>query len=228
MSDADEMIAIHPDDFRDLQSMHREWSTTRRPQAGVAAKKRRATYDTLRVMILGPEYPIYSPRESRAVVQFVRDLSRDTITIEMFGDDLAGFINVTIDGTLYTTDCQLGTDELRAWFGFSLADCRVTAFPGLWEFAFSGVAPTITTEPGPGYSLSNRQYRGGVLVTYEGWVSVDDGDGNLLSVDVVDTIPFAEGEVKPGAIAIARWSSAVGWFVEKWQCREFRFYPESV
>jgi len=227
LSDPDELVALHPDDFSDLQSMHREWLTTRRPQAGVQGKKRRGTYDTLRVMVLGPEYPIYSPRESRECTQFVRDLTRDTITIEMFGDDLAGFINVTIDGTLYTTDCQFGTDELRAWFGFSLDVCRVTAFPGLWEFAFTGTAPSITAEPGPGTSpLSNLQYRGGVLVQYEGWVSVDDGIGNLVLADVVDTIPFAEGEVKPGAIAIARWSSAVGWFVEKWQCREFRFYPE--
>lgn len=230
MADENEIIGFESeDDFSRVAAAVRDFETTLRPQAGVTRKRRSSTYDTLRVMILGPEYPVYSPRESRAVVQFVRDLSRDTITIEMFGDDLAGFIDVWVDGTRYTTDCQLGTDELRAWFGFNLRDCRVTAFPGLWEFAFSGTAPTITAEPGPGYSSrSNRQYPGGALVTHEGWVSVDDNAGGLILVDVIDTIPYAEGEVKPGAIAIARWSSSVGWFVEKWQCREFRFYPESV
>ena len=216
------------DDFNRVAAAVRGFETTIRPQAGVKGKKRNGTYDTARVMILGPEFPIYSPRESRLCPWFVRDLTRETISIEMFGDDLSGYIDVYIDGNLYRTDCQLGTDELRAWFGYDLDDCRITAFPGFWEFAFSGAAPYITAEPGPGTSsYSNLQYRGGVLVTLEGWVSVDDGRGGLDLLELVDCIPFAEGEVKPGAIAIARWSNQVGWFVEKWQCREFRFYPES-
>jgi len=185
----------------------------------------------LRVMILGDEYPIYSPRTERRCVYFMRDLTRATITIEMFGDNLSGFIDVTIGGTLYRTNCQLGTDELRAWFGFDSDVCRVTSFPGLWEFAYAPgeTAPEFLAEPGPGTSGgSPQQFRGGVVVTYEGWVSVDNGGGELDTVDVIDTIPFAEGEVTPGAIAIARWSSSVGWFVEKWQCREFRFTPEQL
>lgn len=217
------------DDFNRVAAAVRDYETTLRPQAGVKKKKRTGTYDTARVMILGPEFPIYSPRSSRQCAYFLHDLTRDTITIEMFGDDLAGFIDVYIDGVLYRTNCQSSTEELREFFGFDLATCRVTAFPGYWEFAFSGSAPTITAEPGAGYSpLSNRLYTGGVVVTYEGWVSADDGNGGLDTLELVDTIPFAEGEVKPGAIAIARFSNQVGWFVEKWQCREFRFYPETA
>jgi hypothetical protein len=228
MSD-EALIGYTEEQHREISTLVLDARNEVRPYVGVLAKKRKTTHDALRVMILGDEYPIYSPRSERPCVYFTRDLTRDTITIEMFGDDLSGYIDVWIDGVLYRTDCQLGTDELRAWFGFPLNVCRVTAFPGLWEFAFGfdQVAPVFWAEPGPGHSpYSNLQFRGGVLVTYEGWVSVDNGGGDLDTVDVVDTVPFAEGEVSPGAIAIARWSSSVGWFVEKWHCREYRFYPE--
>ena len=228
MSEA--LIGYQEAQHRELSALVLDARISERPFVGVLPKKRRGAHDALRVMILGDEYPIYSPRSERACVYFVRDLTRDTVTIEMFGDDLSGFIDVWIDGALYRTNCQSSTEELRAWFGFSLSVCRVTAFPGLWEFAFGfgQVAPVIWAEPGPGTSSrSNLQFRGGVVVVYEGWVSVDNGRGGLDTVDVVDAIPFAEGEVSPGAISVARWSSSVGWFVERWQCREFRFYPES-
>ena len=40
-------------------------------------------------------------------------------------------------------------------------------------------------------------------MTLEGWVSVDDGRGGLDLLELVDCIPFAEGEVKPGAAVVA-------------------------
>ena len=224
MSESDTLVAIHPDDFTDLQSMHREWLTTRRPQAGVAAKKRRSTFDFIRVMIIKSTYPIYTPRKEQVVAYFVRDLTRETITIEMFGDDLAGDINVTINGTAYRANCQSSTAGLRKVFGFNLQTCRVTAFPGLWEFAFSGVAPTITAEPAIG-TTTVLTFAGGLVVTEEAWVSVANDSGALMSIDVVDSIPFVDGEVKPGSIAIAKWSAGAGWIVEDWHCREFRFVP---
>lgn len=180
-------------------------------------------------MCLGPDFPIYNPRETQSVAYFVHDLENQTVTLEMFGDDLAGFINVTINGNVLTVNCQLGTDELRAAFGFNLKECRITAFPGLWEFAFAGEAPEMFAEPGPGYaSLSNRVYPGGCLIVQEAWRSVYNDSGELDLIEITDMTPFSEGEVKPGAIAKATWSDSVpsGWLVDGWKCREFRFYPE--
>jgi len=222
MSESEEVIVFHPDDFATLQSVVRDWATTQRPQAGVQATKRRAAHDFIRVMVIKSSYPIYTPREQQTVSYFVRDLSRDTITIEMFGVNLAGPIDVTIDGTLYTVNSQSSTAQLRAKFGYRLSFCRVTAFPGLWEFAFSGVAPTITAQPAPGITTI-RTFSGGLVVTREAWVSVADEAGNLLAISVVDAIPYAHGEVKSGAIAIAKWSAGAGWIVENWHCREFNF-----
>ena len=224
MADDETLIAIHPDDFVGLQGMYRAFQTSTWPQAGVPSKKRRITYDFIRVMIIDADYPVYTPREERAVAYFVRDLSRETITIEMFGDELAGDLNVTIDGTLYRVNCQSSTAQLRTAFGFNLRKCRVTAFPGLWEFAFSGAAPTITAEPAIG-TTDILTFSGGVVVTEEAWVSVGDDVGRLLTINVVDVIPFAEGEVKPGSVAVAMWASDIGWLVRQWHCREFQFYP---
>jgi hypothetical protein len=221
----EDLIGINPQQWREISGVVLDARTTRLPYVGVEKKHNKTGYDALRVMILGPDYPIYSPRTTRQVAYFARDLTRETITIEMFGDDLAGFIDLWIDGQVYHTNCQLGTEELREWLGFDLSYCRVTAFPGLWEFAFRELAPEMSAEPGQGNGADGVSFRGGLVVTLEGWVSVDKGDGTLDLLDVVDAIPFAEGEVKPGAIAIARYSSSVGWLVEKWQCREFRFYP---
>lgn len=222
MSDSDEMIALHPADFADVQSMHREWLTTRRPQAGVQRKIRRTTHDFMRVMIIDSDYPVYTPREERAVAYFVRDLTRQTISIEMFGDNLAGPVTVTIDGTAYTVVCQSSTAGLRAAFGFNLNYCRVTAFPGLWEFAFAGTAPTVTAEPAVGTSTT-LTFSGGLVVTEEAWVSAADEQGRLLTIDVIDVIPFAEGEVKPGSVGVAMFAASSGWIVPKWYCREFQF-----
>ena len=222
MAENDELIAFHPDDFRDVQAMHREWLTTRRPQAGVQPKKRQRGHDFMRVMVIDDVYPVYTPREERSVAYFVRDLTRETITVEMFGSDLAGDVNVTIDGTLFRVNCQYSTAQLRTLFGFSLTYCRVTAFSGLWEFAFAGTAPEFTAEPAVGTS-DILTFAGGLSVVREGWVSVADDRGRLMTVDVVDALPFAHGEVKRGAIAVAMWSAAIGWLVEKWHCREFNF-----
>ena len=202
--------------------MRAEWATTRRGQAGVVPKKRRTEYDLIRVMVIKSTYPIYTPREEQAVAYFTRDTSRETITIEMFGDNLAGNIDVTIGGILYKVDCQSSTAELRAAFGFNLQKCRVTAFPGLWEFAFSGNALEITAEPAVG-DTDILTFSGGLVVTQEAWVSVADNTGRLLAINVVDAIPYAQGEVKSGSIATAKWSAGVGWVVDNWHCREFRF-----
>ena len=176
----------------------------------------------VRVMTIADGYPIYTPRADRPVAYFERRTDLETITIEMFGSDLAGPIDVTIDGRSYTADCQAGTDELRSVFRFLLKVCRVTALPGLWEFAFTGVAPTITAKPAVGTSPT-QTFSGGLVVNQEAWVSVSDGDANLASLDVVDAIPFVEGEVKRGSVGIAFWSDEIGWLVLQWQCREFSF-----
>lgn len=218
------MIAIHPADFADLQSMHREWMTTRRPQAGVMAKKRRGAHAVLRVMIIDKSYPVYSPKTNRECAYFIYAPDMDTTTIEMSGDDLFGNLIVTIDGTEYTVDCQSNTEEIRAVFGFALDYCRVTSFPGMWEFAWSGTAPEMTVEPKLTAS-TNTIYTGGVLIIEEGWVSDTDGGGDYLTIPVVDAMPFLEGELKRGSRAIASRSDGVGWLVHQWQCRDFRFRP---
>lgn len=192
----------------------------RKPPAKTA--KRAFVPGFVRVMTMAELFPIYTPRADRPVAYFERRPDLETITIEMFGSDLVGPIEVTIDGRTYTADCQAGTDELRSVFGFLLKVCRVTAFPGLWEFAFTGVAPTITAKPAVGTSPTQTFY-GGLVVTEEAWVSVSDGDANLTALDVVDAIPFIEGEVKRGSVGIAFWSDDIGWLVLQWTCRDFSF-----
>lgn len=194
--------------------------TVRKPPVKTA--RRSFVLGVIRVMIIKSGYPKYTPREERAVAYFQRDLSQGTVTIEMFGSALAGPIAVTIDGTLYTVNCQSSTAQLRAAFGFPLKDCRITAFPGLWEFAFAGDAPVITAEPAVGITQT-LTYSGGLVVTDEAWRSADDGQGNLYTIPVVEALPYSEGEVKPGSVGVAFWSDDIGWVVDKWHCREFSF-----
>lgn len=176
----------------------------------------------LRVMIIEPGYPVYSPRTKRKVAAFRLDLDNETLTVEMSGDDLFGDLIVTVDGVEFRANCQSTTDELRAIFNPRF--CRITAFPGMWEFAFVGSAPAMSVRP---YipSMESLLYQGGAIVIPEAWVSVTDSAGNLETIDLRDGMPFLDGEVKPGARAFALYSNQTAWTVSEWQCRPFRFRP---
>lgn len=173
------------------------------------------------------ELPIYNTLRSRPAVLF--DLSRRTLqgTIQFLGEDLWGDVTLKIgDDVEARIDCRATTEQLRSALqqeGFDLDRCRVTAFPGLWEFAFAddvAALPAVTCEP---VITSTRPFLGGCLVTREGWRSVSaDGDTPSL-VQVIDCIPHLEGEVKLGSMALAHRLGANLYMAGQWSCPGFTF-----
>ena len=139
----------------------------------------------------------------------------------MSGTNLNGPIIVTISGVDYTLDCRANTETLRQVFSEYTRDCRITAFPGTWEFAWTGSAPEMSAREGR--FVNDDGYTGGLLVIDEAWVSEDDGNGGVGMIDVTDSMPFLEGEIRRGARAIAHWSRQDGWLVGEWVCRPFSF-----
>ncbi len=182
-----------------------------------------------RVMVHAEDFPIYTPKTPREVAVFGLNVEGYQKTIEMFGENLEGALTVTIDGNSFTLDCQATTEELRAAAGLQLRDCRVTAFPGLWEFAFTSSGRWKSREPVvtavPFVPQSDPWYDGSVLVIDEGWVSLTEDGDTFATIEVTDCLPYLHGEVKRGAIAVAHWSQEAGWIVGQWRCRAFSFEP---
>lgn len=192
-----------------------------RPAVGVAPKDRVRVNGGVRVMYVDDGYAIYNPREKRKVAVFHLNRLAETKTIEMSGTNLNGLIIITINGVDYTLDCRANTATLREVFSEYTRDCRITAFPGMWEFAWTGSAPEMSAREG--VFVNDDGYTGGLLVIDEAWVSEDDGNGGVVMLEVTDAMPFLEGQIRRGARAIAHWSRQDGWLVGEWVCRPFSF-----
>lgn len=183
----------------------------------------RGSLSVARLMTVGDEYPVYNPLETRKAAIF--ELSRNTLqaTVKFYGEDLRGLVALTVGSISAQVDCRATTEELRAALS-SLRKCRVTAFPGLWEFVFDDETrelPEITCEPV--ITSSAVRFLGGCVVTQEGWRSTSvDGD-NFSQVDVIDSIPYIEGEVKLGAMALGIRYGAALYLAGQWSCPAFSF-----
>lgn len=171
--------------------------------------------DVARIMIVDDTYPVYSPLVPRKVALFAPSPDTQQTTVQMFGCDLDGYILLTIDGTEFRVDCQSSIDQLSGTLGLGRT-CRVTAFPGTWEFAWKKDAPEVTARPSDGFY-------GGLIVRQELFLSVTDDGRYPILVDCLDAIPFIEGEVKRGALSIA-WQHGVDTFLAAyWRDPAFNF-----
>ena len=225
MSSNATLIGYTEEQHRRLSAVVLQVETLTGTDIGVPRKKRPPSQPTAaRVMIIDESYPVYSPRVARQVAVFVHDPTAAVITVEMSGDDLYGFLELTIDGTSYVVDCQWDTSALQAALGFAPTVVRVRVFPGMWEFVFLTVEspPVVTVEP---YYNNSSIFSGGALVIREGWLSLDDGENGFETLACFDAMPFLEGELKRGSRAIAHWESSSGWLAGEWKCRDFRFRP---
>jgi hypothetical protein len=199
-----------------------------RGEIGVTKKPRAFPQTTARVMQIDDGYPVYEPDKIRNVAVFVLGPRNRVRTIEMTGDDLHGDINVTIDDAQFglatwNLNCQSQTEAVRKKFGFLDSYCRVTVFPGMWEFVFADEPPAMFVEARP--SSGDNLFSGGLQLINERWVSIDDGNGGVKTIEATDSMPFLEGEVKRGSRALAHWSDSEGWIIGQWQCRPFWFRP---
>lgn len=218
-----ELIALEPEQFDDLNTIRNiVLKEGVRPAADIARKPPR-DFPIARLMTVGDDFPKYNPIVSRPAAIF--GLSRSTlqVTVKFYGEDLWGKVRLTVGSITVDVDCRATTDTLRAAL-VDLIDCRVTAFPGLWEFAFSEDVtelPTITCAPV--VTNATERFLGGCVVTVEGWRS-ESADGDQYSlVDVLDAVPYVQGEVKLGSIAIAQRYGSALWLAGEWSCPAFSF-----
>ena len=212
-----ELIALTEEQHLDLSRIRRiVLKTGDLPAAEVPSKKRRAR-TVARVMNVGDEFPTYTSLTTRQVALF--ELARDVETdvIQFFGEDLHGLVSLQVGDISCEIDCRASTAELREALGMSLQDCRVTAFPGLWEFAWGDVLrKTISCQPKP--AEDDNFCFAGIVVYREGWRSVTSDGINPTMVDLIDGIPYIQGELKRGAVSIA---SALGdglYIAHHWSC----------
>lgn len=218
MTSTNELIALEPEQFDDLALIRRiVLKKGVRPSIEVGRRPPRPR-GVARVMNVGDEFPVYSPLTVRKVALF--QLSRETNqdVVQFFGEDLRGLVRLAVGDISIEIDCRASTDQLRAALGLSLQDCRITVFPGLWEFAWGeGINRRPITCTAVAADLADF-CTAGIVIRQEGWRSTSsDGDGFAL-VDLIDGIPFIEGELKRGAVSIA---SAIGdglWIAHHWSC----------
>ena len=196
---------------------------SQRPQAGVLAKAKR-TRRAARVMIVNSSFPVYSPKHSRYVALFDWNPTAYVKTVSFVGQNLEGDILLTIDGTTTQIDCRTSTNGLRAAIGLPLRQCRATAFPGYWEFVFPGRwKPEVSAVPFEPANSDDVFFQGGLWVVEEGWVSSMVDGISYTTVAAIDGIPFVEGEVRRGALAIASPLTDSLWIAGKWCCPAFSF-----
>jgi hypothetical protein len=175
----------------------------------------------------GTEYianqlPVYNPLHTRPAALF--ELSRQTLqlTVKFLGENLWGNVRLTIADISIEIDCQVTTLQLRTRLqaaGVPVDRVRITALPGLWEFAFDRSfteLPEVTCEPVVTGNV--RRFLGGCLVTREGWRSVTADNDSVVMVEVIDSIPFLDGEVKLGAMALGVRFGASLYLCGQWSC----------
>lgn len=212
-----ELIALTPEQFADVSEMRRiVLKRGERPPVEIAGSRRRSR-TVARVMNVGDEFPVYSPLETRQVALF--ELSRDTDqdVIQFFGQDLHGLVSLQVGDISCEIDCRASTAELREAVGLAVADCRITAFPGLWEFAW-GDRPRQTIECAAVPAYEAEFCAAGIVVRREGWRSVTSDGINYSLCDLVDGIPFIEGELKRGAVSIASQLGEGLYIAHHWSC----------
>jgi len=176
-----------------------------------------------RLMTIGTEFPVYNPLETREAALF--ELSRHTqqATVKFIGQNLWGRVLLTVGSISIEIDCRADSTQLRSRLQ-ALSRCRITAFPGLWEFAFdpgTTELPAITCEPV--ITSNSQRFLGGCVVTREGWRSVTTDNFEPAIVEVIDCIPYIEGEVKLGAMAIGHRYGASLFLAGEWSCPAFTF-----
>ncbi len=218
MTTTKELIALEPEQFDDLNTMRTILLKEGvRPAIELTGRPRRSR-NVARVMNVGDEFPTYSPLEVRQTAIFYLDRESYQDTVQFFGEDLHGLVRVVAGDTSVEVDCRVTTAELREALGISLADCRITVFPGLWEFAWadSYVRRSVSVTP---VNADVAEYcKAGIVVRQEGWRSASADGDNYSLVNLIDGIPFIEGELKRGAVSIA---SAIGdglWIAHHWSC----------
>lgn len=217
----DDILGLTSAQHTEIGRLVFEGRTSLRPAVGVTPKKRRA-HSTIRVMEISDDHPEYDPLNTREAALFVLNRQGIQKTLKFYGDNLEGDVVLTIDGQEYRLDCQSTTDELRDAIGLPLRDCRITAFPGLWEFAFSGADEhDVSAVAYDGHT--SDFFDGGLWVTDEGWVSETADGENYSVVDIIDGIQHLQGEVKRGATAIASPLSESLWIAGVWHCPAFTF-----
>lgn len=224
----DQPIGLTPDQHYAVgQLVARDRAIIRRQQpAG-----RPTTYPGVaRVLCLGDDDPVYTPRSARDVAVFRWNPTGAQVTVELSGTDLQGQLDVSVGEVTAIVDCQVTTAELRTALGISLKDCRITVFPGLWEFDFnhgrwSASAPTVSVTPHEPEEENDDApvFDGGLRVVNEGWVSITPDGDTYVTAPTTDWIPHLSGAIKAGAIGAAVWSHEAGWLVLAWQCREWSF-----
>lgn len=214
--------ALNPRQYRSFKRLVRDSQDGTRSTGAVEPADRRRSA-VARLMVVGDSFPKYNPLEPRKVAIFGLNREGHQATVKFYGEDLWGDVWLTIGGSgTVRVDCRATTDELRS--RVSVRDCRITAFPGLWEFAFGeSVAelPEITCEPV--LTSSEERFLGGCVVTREGWRSQSADGEDFAEVEVIDSIPYIEGELRLGAMALGmRYGDAL-YVAGQWSCPAFSF-----
>lgn len=198
-----------------------------RPATGLSPPN--AKYPGLgRVIIFDTEDPTYDPTTTREVALFRFNPTGTQKTVEFSGQNLEGDLVLTLAGTEYQIPCASTTAELRAILNLDLQDCRVTVFPGYWEFDFNngqwaGDAPSFTIDAYEPEDEDDPVFDGTAIITDEGWVSVTDDGDTYKTIEINDWVPFLTGAVKAGSIGLIGWSHEAGWISLAWQCRDWSF-----
>jgi hypothetical protein len=194
-----------------------------RDEAPTVEPANRSRLAIARLMTIGDEFPKYNPLETRKAAIFQLDRISLQATVKFYGEDLWGDVWLNIGSTTIRIDCRATTDELREALP-NLRDCRITAFPGMWEFAFGDKVtelPEITCEAV--LTTAPRRFLGGVVVTQEGWRSSSANGEDVSVVDVIDAIPYIEGELRLGAMAIGTRYGDEVYLAGQWSCPAFSF-----
>jgi hypothetical protein len=226
------VLGLFESQHRELGMIAKDWRVSQKAQPGVSGKNPDRYRGIARVMAQGPDPLTYQPKTERTCWLFEYSKTQPVKTVDLSGDSLEGDLVLTINGAEIHVDCQANTAELRAALvaaGITANDCRANAFPGLWEFDFTGgrwdsAVPSFTCvayEP-PEDDTETPVYSGELSIVDEAWVSVADGD-EVATIDTTDWIPFAEGAIVSGAVGSAMWHYQAGWIVTAWQCRAWSF-----
>lgn len=187
------------------------------PAAGVRS-------DFARLMTVGSTFPKYRPTQTRNAALFELTQELPTVIVQFIGENLWGNVRLTIGSISIEIDCRADQETLRSRLNFTTDYCRATVFPGLWEFAFGrdiGDIPAVSCEPV--VTSNSVRFLGGCVVTREGWRSVSQNGVNYDTVKVIDGIPFIEGEVKLGSMAICNRIGTDLYLAGPWHCPAFTF-----
>jgi hypothetical protein len=186
-----------------------------------------------RVILLDPQNPRYTPKVARNVGLFRLNPEGVQFTASFRGHEMEGDIVLSIGDVVVQVPCEIQTDALRLALqtaGITATDCRVTVFPGLWEFDFNGgkwkaAAPSIELIPfePPEDDETTPIFSGQITLISEAWLSVTNDGRTVATVPARDWVQHDPNAIRTGAIGGAVWSHEAGYLVLAWQCRDFSF-----